>query len=154
MADTQKTYDGSFNALTAKVRAAHPGAYDDLDDAQLTTAILSKYPQYQDLALPKTSNQIPTDMEQSGIGGLMSGPDQNLASPKGQMAKDTTPSPAVGAVTVGAGLATGGGLAAEAVGPAVFRTLANAAESHPVVAKLLLHGLEAAGLGAIIKHSK
>lgn len=46
------SYDGSLNALTAKIRAQHPGAYDDMDDAALTKAVLRKYPQYSDLAAP------------------------------------------------------------------------------------------------------
>lgn len=150
-----------LNPLVDKIRAKYPGAYDSVDDAALTKAILAKYPQYEALAAPHTDlGKVPDPaMQQSALGVLQAGPtgnapDQNLPSPKAQMAEDTKPSPAAGAVTVGAGLATGAGLASEAVGPAIFRTLANAAESHPVVAKLLLHGLEAAGLGAILKHSK
>lgn len=41
-----------LNALTEKVRAAHPGVYDDFDDAELTKRVLAKYPQYSDLAAP------------------------------------------------------------------------------------------------------
>jgi hypothetical protein len=40
--------------LVKRVRALHPGAYDDLGDAQLEAAILDKYPQYRDLATPTT----------------------------------------------------------------------------------------------------
>lgn len=36
--------------LAALVRAQHPGAYDDLDDATLESSVLAKYPQYADLA--------------------------------------------------------------------------------------------------------
>src|ERR1019366_5750335 len=43
----------ALNPLVEKVRAAHPGAYDDMDDASLTAAIVAKYPQYSDLALPR-----------------------------------------------------------------------------------------------------
>lgn len=43
---------GGFNELADKIRKAHPGAYDDLNDMQLTQAVLKKYPQYQDLSLP------------------------------------------------------------------------------------------------------
>lgn len=42
-----------LNDLVAKVRSKYPGAYDDLDDAALTKAVLAKYPQYSDLAAPK-----------------------------------------------------------------------------------------------------
>ncbi len=38
--------------LAELVRAKHPGAYDDLDDAALEKAVLAKYPQYADLAKP------------------------------------------------------------------------------------------------------
>lgn len=41
-----------LNALVTKIRAAHPGAYDDMDDATLTKRVLAKYPQYSDLAAP------------------------------------------------------------------------------------------------------
>src|SRR6185312_2342422 len=51
----QETFDGSMNALTAKIRTAHPGAYDDLNDADLTKKVLAKYPQYSDLAAPGTA---------------------------------------------------------------------------------------------------
>lgn len=42
----------ALNPLVTKIRAAHPGAYDDMDDATLTKAVLAKYPQYSDLAAP------------------------------------------------------------------------------------------------------
>lgn len=42
----------ALNPLVSKIRAAYPGAYDDMDDASLTKAILAKYPQYSDLAAP------------------------------------------------------------------------------------------------------
>lgn len=59
-----------LNPLVAKVRAAHPGAYDDMDDAALTKAVLNKYPQYSDLAgpgLPKPPNPITNAPEESGL---------------------------------------------------------------------------------------
>lgn len=42
----------ALNPLVSKIRAAYPGAYDDLDDAALTKSVLAKYPQYSDLAAP------------------------------------------------------------------------------------------------------
>lgn len=45
----------ALNPLVEKIRAMHPGAYDDMDDATLTKAVLSKYPQYSDLAAPPAS---------------------------------------------------------------------------------------------------
>lgn len=41
-----------LNQLVTKVRGANPGAYDDMNDAALTRAVLAKYPQYSDLAAP------------------------------------------------------------------------------------------------------
>jgi hypothetical protein len=42
----------ALNPLVEKIRAMHPGTYDDMDDAALTKAVLAKYPQYSDLAAP------------------------------------------------------------------------------------------------------
>lgn len=41
-----------LNPLVDKIRTAHPGAYNDMDDAELTKRVLAKYPQYSDLAAP------------------------------------------------------------------------------------------------------
>lgn len=49
-----------LNPLVDKIRAKYPGAYDDLSDAELTTKILAKYPQYGDLAQPYS--KPPTDI--------------------------------------------------------------------------------------------
>lgn len=45
----------ALNPLVTKIRGAHPGAYDDMDDAALTKAVLAKYPQYSDMAAPPMS---------------------------------------------------------------------------------------------------
>lgn len=42
-----------MSELTTRVRAKHPGAYDDMDDATLEKAVLAKYPEYADLAKPQ-----------------------------------------------------------------------------------------------------
>lgn len=58
-----------LNPLAAKIRAAHPGAYDDMDDAELTKRVLAKYPQYSDLAgagIPKPQ----VNMETSALGHI------------------------------------------------------------------------------------
>ncbi|MFZ3278761.1 MAG: hypothetical protein WA182_17820, partial [Candidatus Sulfotelmatobacter sp.] len=62
MAEPTVTPDASNSApdntpvtLAQKIRAAHPGAYDDLDDSSLEKAVISKFPQYQDLATPNIS---------------------------------------------------------------------------------------------------
>lgn len=41
--------------LASLIRLKHPGAYDDMDDASLEKAVLAKFPEYQDLADPPTS---------------------------------------------------------------------------------------------------
>lgn len=43
----------ALNPLVRQIRAKYPGVYDDMDDAALTKAVLTKYPQYSDLAAPK-----------------------------------------------------------------------------------------------------
>ncbi len=104
-------------------------------------------------ANPPASNKQPViDMEQSVLGNLQagptgSGPDQNLPSPKGQMAKDTQPSPAVGAVTLA-------GAAGTVAAPVVDAALASPAGKE-AIKFALKHALEGAGLGATyaaIKH--
>lgn len=40
------------DTLAQRWRAKYPGAYDDLDDAALEKAVLTKFPEYQDLATP------------------------------------------------------------------------------------------------------
>lgn len=56
----------ALNPLVGKIRTMHPGAYDDMDDAALTKAVLRKYPQYSDLAAPKI--QKPTiNMQSSNL---------------------------------------------------------------------------------------
>src|SRR5690349_8769957 len=55
-----------LNPLVEKIRAAHPGAYDDMDDATLTKRVLAKYPQYSDLAgpgIPKPANPIEQEIK-------------------------------------------------------------------------------------------
>src|SRR5581483_3594525 len=59
-----------LNPLVEKVRSAHPGAYDDLDDAELTKRVLAKYPQYSDLAAPKIAAPK-VDMETSALGKMV-----------------------------------------------------------------------------------
>jgi len=62
-----------LNPLVTKIRAAYPGAYDDMDDATLTKKILAKYPQYSDLAVPKP--QMPAGViPQYGPEGLEKSP--------------------------------------------------------------------------------
>jgi hypothetical protein len=46
------TIKKGLNPLVDKIRTEHPGAYDDMDDAELTKKVLAKYPMYSDLAVP------------------------------------------------------------------------------------------------------
>lgn len=54
-----------LNPLVDKIRSMHPGAYDDMDDATLTKAVLAKYPQYSDLAAPKIQKPSAPEMQPS-----------------------------------------------------------------------------------------
>jgi hypothetical protein len=65
----------ALNPLVEKVRAMHPGAYDDMDDAALTKAVLNKYPQYSDLAAPPLSSApgAPPKTLNSGEGPIAQG---------------------------------------------------------------------------------
>lgn len=138
-----------LNPLVDKIRAKYPGAYDDMDDASLTKAILAKHPEYEDLAAPAANlGKIPIPaMEQSTLGALEAGPTgtapgENLPSPKAQMARDTTPSPAVGAVTlVGAG--------GTAIAPLADAALANPAV-RGVAIELGKEGLKQAATGGTL----
>ncbi len=60
-----------LNPLVAKVRAAYPGVYDDMDDAKLTKMVLAKHPGYEDLAAPSAASSAarPNIPELSGPGG-------------------------------------------------------------------------------------
>lgn len=53
--------------LTDRIRAKHPGAYDDMDDATLEQSVLAKHPQYKDLASKPENRLDPTQFEDHGI---------------------------------------------------------------------------------------
>lgn len=53
--------------LAALIRAKHPGAYDDMDDASLEKAVLAKYPEYHDLAEPKGDTYAGPDTYDAGF---------------------------------------------------------------------------------------
>lgn len=58
----------ALSPLVEKIRAKYPGAYNDMDDAALTKAVLAKYPEYSDLAAPAIAKpSIPVQtMPESG----------------------------------------------------------------------------------------
>jgi hypothetical protein len=61
----------ALNPLVEKIRGKYPGAYDDMDDAALTKAILAKYPQYSDLAAPPMAK--PSVKMDTGEGPIAAG---------------------------------------------------------------------------------
>lgn len=177
--DKDKTFDGSLNPLTEKIRAKYPGAYDDLDDASLTKMILAKHPQYEDLAAPKfdASPKAPglTDqkaafngnepitplpgesfldtMKRAAAAGKTVTPEQ-ITGQTIQGAKDL---PTVGAAAATAGIAGPAILAGTgelgAATPAIAKAIAEAAAAHPILTKIIVRGLEGTALGAGLKWS-
>jgi hypothetical protein len=126
--------DGSLNELVARIRQKHPGAYDDMDDATLTKAVLRKYPEYSDLAAPKmqrvpdvvkTSNEIANDRNTASGGDSLTGYDTSAGSPD-------VPQGLGNALKYGAGsaLAVGGGAAVAAEAPAIAGALAARLSTH------------------------
>ena len=55
--------------LAERIRAKHPGVYDDLDDATLEARLVEKFPEYRDLATPRDYG---SGVEQFGRGMLRS----------------------------------------------------------------------------------
>jgi hypothetical protein len=53
------------DTLAARVRAKFPGAYDDLTDTQLETAVLTKHPEYADI--PRSTVREDIQREAAGI---------------------------------------------------------------------------------------
>jgi len=78
-----------LNELADRIRAKHPGAYDDMDDAELTKRVLAKYPEYSDLAAPRlqqpvqvgTSNDVANARNQAAGGDSLTGYDTSAGSP-------------------------------------------------------------------------
>jgi|SRR5215831_20879530 len=127
-----------LNPLVEKIRAKYPGAYDDMDDAALTKAVLKKYPQYADLTAAPMSK--PPDMIQkqefdnpaspnfrggNTIPGAYEG--MNASGDEGQAAAMT-----------GAGAAVAAAAAVPLVGP-VLGTAAKWAALHPVQTEMGIH---------------
>ena len=142
-----------LNPLVDKIRAKYPGEYDDMDDATLTKKVLAKYPEYEDLAAPHATAKVPdAGMGQSFLGQLYSGPtgtgpDENVPSPRAQMAQGTTPAPEAGAVALGGAAALPLAAGGDAVGAGAL--------AGPALKFAIQHALEGAGFGgayAAIKH--
>jgi|SRR5690242_9757346 len=92
----------SVQGFAQKIKAKYPGTYDDIPDAELTTRILAKYPQYRDMVdfnvqaqsgpAPQTDEELATQAMANmfgnyarGIGGNLKGAYQNIK--QGQYAK-------------------------------------------------------------------
>lgn len=99
MADTPQQF-------AARIRAKHPGAYDDMNDNELTMSVINKHPEYRDLvnaqakepiedgALPIAANPLGQlssinemgrsllEKAQQGVAGTMNNPE--IAGPKVQ----------------------------------------------------------------------
>lgn len=88
--------------LAALVRAKHPGAYDDMDDAALESAVLAKYPQYADLTKDTPASQhaavAPADSSSLSLSALQKG--LPLAE-EGATAFATSPNVAPAAAKIG-----------------------------------------------------
>lgn len=74
-----------LNQLVDKIRATHPGAYDDMDDATLTKRVLAKYPQYSDLAAPQGLPH-PEPQSVSPLGDTLESEAGNIMAHPGQAA--------------------------------------------------------------------
>jgi hypothetical protein len=83
----------ALNPLVDKIRALHPGAYDDMDDAMLTKKVLAKYPQYSDLAAPAVPAP-PNPMTGANKEFLLGGPE--LGTSPGDTATDAAAQAATG----------------------------------------------------------
>jgi hypothetical protein len=68
-----------LNPLVDKIRATHPGAYDDLSDAELTAKVVAKYPQYGDLAAPYDKTNALAMNQAHGAVSLMGHPASSQA---------------------------------------------------------------------------
>jgi hypothetical protein len=53
--------------FAAKIRSAHPGAYDDIKDEDLTSRVLQKFPQYNDMVQSASVNE-PGFFQRMGTG--------------------------------------------------------------------------------------
>jgi hypothetical protein len=70
--------------LAQKIRAKFPGVYDDMDDAALEKAVLSRHPEYADLAEPE-----PAPKEEKSLGGFA----VNAAKSGGRFLKSVATAP-------------------------------------------------------------
>jgi hypothetical protein len=134
-----------LNALVDKIRTAHPGDYDDMDDATLTKKVLAKYPQYSDLAAPSPAasaaqpaqpefmNPLPT--EKIPVVGAM-------AQPFGELGANLAYDPAFRKETGEYGALAAGATMGAAATPGAVSAIKAMAVAHPYAAKLISRALE------------
>jgi hypothetical protein len=82
-----------MSKLTELIRKKHPGAYDDLNDADLEAKVLAKYPEYKDLAVPSESDISPEKFRYSTpeLNPDFQGPIQDDPSLTGPLPKPIVP---------------------------------------------------------------
>jgi KTSC domain len=137
-----------LNPLVGKIRAAHPGAYDDMDDAALTKAVLAKYPQYEDLARP--ASPMPGSPSTQKVEYDPGAPSDPTSPTSGLPGSSPNPQPATEGMThaaeLGIGAAAGGvygpGIARAAAPyalPALGSYAISKARELPVIGPVLKH---------------
>lgn len=97
-----------LNPLVDKVRAMHPGAYDDLSDAELTSKLVAKFPQYGDLAQPYDKTNQNLKMQTSAAPDIVRGITGTLPA-AGALTAGLASSPSVVGTAAGAALGAAGG---------------------------------------------
>src|ERR1017187_8845921 len=118
-----------LNDLVTKIRGAHPGAYDDMDDATLTKRVLAKYPQYSDLAVPKLQPPLPGALN----------PHFDPSAPSREETGGTSPMDALKNFGMAAGETAAGVVGAPAIAaaiPAAGAAVARTVASHPMLTSM------------------
>lgn len=131
-----------LNPLVGKIRAAHPGAYDDMDDGALTKAVLAKYPQYEDLARPASaipgapSTQPPMQKSNLGIAAGSENTERSaIANPQQPAEQFALEHPEEQGKLLGASAIGAGGIVAPAAARAAVPPIARFAAKHPIIAQ-------------------
>lgn len=123
-----------LNDLVTKIRGAHPGAYDDMDDAALTKAVLAKYPQYSDLAAPKLTQPVHPEESLLAPSAIASQPDQKLIGLAETGGEGGYSDSDKANATSAAGVAAALGITA---GPAALSATARVLSKHPVLGPMI-----------------
>lgn len=130
----------ALNPLVDKIRTAHPGAYDDMDDAQLTKAVLKKYPQYSDLAAqplstaPGAPSSMPAMQKQSSIGTRLEGGPDDAPLMGGKVPRSIQQAPNWLGETIAGATAAGVAIPALAEIPGARKIAGRAIKAVPTIA--------------------